>query len=226
MTYKETRSAYENCEKEIFFGVGEYNIPELRSVDVDLSDLKCIGFNYAMGERKRADKIVHFYLDDYQFMRVWREADKYVPIMRQFKAVLTPDFSMYTNFPKAVQIFNRYRSQWLGAYWQERGVTVIPTICWSDKSSFEWCFDGIPTRSTISVSTVGCFNSARSRAAWKLGYDECINRLEPKKILLYGTPYEETQVDTNMPVEIVYVSNANTDRFRAIDMEKKKNGKD
>lgn len=220
--YRNTRSAFENCEKQIFSRVGEFNIPQLAPVDVDMGNTKCIGFNFAKSEKHPEDKICHFYLDDYQFMRVWRDPDRYIPMLRRFKAVLTPDFSMYTDFPKAVQIFNRYRSQWLGAYWQSNGITVIPTICWSDEDSFEWCFDGIPKNSIISVSTVGCFSSKVSKVAWKRGYDECIKRLQPQKILLYGTAYEETEVDTNAPVEIVYVSNSNTDRFRVYSTVKRK----
>lgn len=65
MKYQETRSAYLNCEKRIFDGVGEFGFPSLDPVEVDLEDPKIIGFNYALGEKHPEDKIVHFYLDDY-----------------------------------------------------------------------------------------------------------------------------------------------------------------
>ena len=62
-------------------------------------------------------------------------------MFRRFRFVCTPDFSMYTDFPLALQINSHYRKHWLGAYWQSKGITVIPTIFWSDERSFEWCFD-------------------------------------------------------------------------------------
>lgn len=40
---------------------------------------KCewIGFNYAASTARRAGKGVHFFLDDYQFERVWNNPDRY-----------------------------------------------------------------------------------------------------------------------------------------------------
>ena len=144
MNYREKRGAYLNCEKRIFSGTGPFDFPMIDPVEVDVEDTEVIGFNYAIGCKHPEDKICHFYLDDYQFERVWNDPDRYVPILKRFKAVLAPDFSLYTDFPRAVQIFNHYRKMWCAAYWQERGINVIPTICWSTPDSFEWCFDGIP----------------------------------------------------------------------------------
>ena len=48
--YKATRNAYCNCEKRIYPGVGQYNIPEILPQDVDLTDAEVLGFNYAKGE--------------------------------------------------------------------------------------------------------------------------------------------------------------------------------
>lgn len=87
---------------------------------------------------------MHFFLDDCQFNRCWNNPDRYVEILKRFKCVLSSDFSLFTDFPKALQIYNHYRKHWLGAYWQMHGIEVIPTLCWSDEESFAWCFDGEP----------------------------------------------------------------------------------
>lgn len=213
MNYRNTRS-YLNCEKRIFDGTGEFDFPQLKPIDIDFDGLQCTGFNYAIGEKHPEDKILHFYVDDYQFIRVWRDADKYISILQKFKAVLTPDFSLYTDFPKAVQIFNHYRKQWLGAYWQENGITVIPTLCWSDESSFDWCFDGIPKNSIVSVSTVGGFKNEETKAAWLKGYKKCVEVLEPSKILLFGNKWKETELEYNRPIEIIVMENNQIKRFR------------
>ena len=117
--YRQQRN-YENLNKAIFDGVGEFGIPEIRPVhDVDVAHW--ISFNYAKGCEESEEHGVHFFIDDYQFMRTWTNPDTYMKMMRKFKAVLTPDFSTYTDFPKAVQIWNHYRKHWIGAYWQATG---------------------------------------------------------------------------------------------------------
>ena len=193
MNYREKRGAYLNCEKRIFPGTGPFDFPAMKPTDVDIEGSKIIGFNYAIGEKHPEDKVCHFYVDDYQFERVWNDPDRYVPTMKKFKAVFSPDFSMYTDFPKAVQIFNHYRKMWCSAYWQEHGATVIPTICWSDEASFEWCFDGIPKHSLVCISTIGGFgnHSEHNKAAWLAGYEKCLEVLEPSKIILFGKHFPE-----------------------------------
>ena len=127
---------YENAQRMLFEGAGQYDIPEIEPTQFDNADF--IGFNYAKSAKNCKDKAVHFFLDDYQFARVWTDPDRYIPVLQRFKYVLTPDFSLYTDFPKPLQIYNHYRKHWLGAYWQMHGINVIPTICWSDQDSFEW----------------------------------------------------------------------------------------
>lgn len=205
MNYREKRGAYLNCEKRMFDGVRQFEMPELEPVKVDLTDPKVIGFNYAIGERHPEDKIVHFFLDDYQFERVWNDPDRYLPVLNKFRAVLAPDFSMYTDFPFPVQLFNQYRRQWCGAYWQENGITVIPTICWSTEDSFSWCFDGIPKRSLVCISTVGGFHSKAAKEAWLNGYEKCLEVLDPSEILLFGKKFPGIMF--NGPMTVVDNSN-------------------
>lgn len=200
MNYRETKNAYLNCEKKIFPGFGSFDTPEIKPVQVDVENTDLLGFNYAIGCKHPEDKICHFYLDDYQFERVWNDPDRYVPILKRFKAVLSPDFSMYADFPMAVQIFNQYRRQWCGAYWQENGINVIPTVCWSTPDSFGWCFDGIPENSLVCISTVGGFSSRQSKEAWLKGYHKALEVLHPSKILLFGKCFPEIEFDGPMVV--------------------------
>lgn len=48
-----------------------------------------------------------------------------IPMLQQFRYVLIPDFSLYTDFPKALQIWNHYRKYWIGAYMQLYGIDVF-----------------------------------------------------------------------------------------------------
>lgn len=180
---------YENVQRMLFDGVGQYDIPEIEPTQFDNAEF--IGFNYAKSAKNCEDKAVHFFLDDYQFNRVWTDPDRYFPMLQKFKYVLTPDFSLYTDFPKSLQIYNHYRKHWLGAYWQIHGINVIPTICWSDRDSFEWCFDGEPTQSVVTVSSVGTQNSVEKKRRFLDGYFEMVERLEPELIIFYGIVPEE-----------------------------------
>lgn len=181
--YKQQRN-YENIQKALYHGVGDYQIPQIQPVQYN--GCEWIGFNYASSATMREHKGVHFYLDDYQFIRLWTNVDNYIPMLKQFKYVMAPDFSLFTDFPKALQIYNHYRKHWLAAYLQANDVRVIPTICWSDEQSFDWCFDGEPTHSVVSVSSVGTRQKKGAYDLFLAGYREMVRRLKPQQIIFYG----------------------------------------
>ena len=184
-----TQRNYENVQRMLFNGIGEYDIPQIESIQFNNAEF--IGFNYARNAKEPENRAVHFFLDDYQFTRVWTEPDRYIPMLQRFKYVLTPDFSLYTDFPKPLQIYNHYRKHWIGAYWQMYGINVIPTICWSDQKSFEWCFDGEPTQSVVAVSSVGTQNNKEKKRCFLDGYHEMVERLQPTQIIFYGRVPDE-----------------------------------
>lgn len=188
-SYRATRN-YENMQRARFRGVGEYGIPVLppvKSCDVE----NWISFNYVKGCDDPEDHGVHFFIDDYQFERVWKQPDVYTSMLKRFQAVCAPDFSLYADFPKALQLYNHYRKHWCGAYWRAHGVTVIPTVCWADRESYSWCFDGDPRGSVVAVGSVGTQNSPEARKLFIQGYKEMLRRLQPTKIIFYGMVPDE-----------------------------------
>ena len=189
MNSSRSRRNYENLERRIFEGVGQYGIPQIQPTQFEKCDF--IGFNYAKSCKDRADKGVHFFVDDYQFNRLWTNIDGYLEMLSQFKCVMSPDFSTYTDFPKAIQIYNNYRKHWVGAYLQEYGINVIPTISWSTKDSFDWCFDGEPQGGCVAVSSQGCIASKEKRKLFMDGYCEMVARLQPETIIFYGQVPDE-----------------------------------
>ena len=155
----------------VFDCEGLYDTPKLAPVHLD-EKIDWIGFNCAATNRKRNTHGVHFFMDDYNFERTWHDPRRYALLLSEFKAVMTPDFSLFTDYPRAVQIYNHYRKHLIGAYWQSMGIAVIPSICWSDHNSFDWCFDGEPVGGCVAVSSVG--------------YNEMLKRLQPEKIIFFG----------------------------------------
>lgn len=174
-----------NLELGLFSLDGPFGIPKL--VPAHLNDrIQWISFNCVMSDRQREAHGVHFFIDDYLFQRAWNDPCRYAHLLSGYQAVMTPDFSMFTDYPVAVQIYNHWRKHQLGAYWQSLGLTVIPSICWSDHDSYAWCFDGEPVGGTVSVSSVGTQKNPLARALFMDGYAEMLRRLEPEKIIFFG----------------------------------------
>lgn len=111
---------------------------------------------------------------------------RYIPMLSRFTAVCAPDFSTYTDMPLAMQIYNHYRKHWLSAYWQAHGLTVYPTISWSDESSYDWCFDGEPVGGIVAISSVGTQNNKEAKRLFFKGYEEMTKRLNPTCVIFYG----------------------------------------
>lgn len=206
--YKAQRN-YENLQKAMFPGVGDYGIPALLpeySCDVE----NWISFNYVRGCENPEEHGVHFFVDDYQFDRVWKNPDAYLDKLSRFQAVCTPDFSPYADFPKAIQLYNHYRKHWLGAYWQSHGIKVIPTITWSDPSTLEWCFDGEPVGSVVAMSSVGMFKTAEYKEWLLVGYKAMMRKLHPIRIIWKGIIPDELDDDR----DIIHQIPSFTDKWR------------
>ena len=183
--YKYSRN-WENAEKAIFVGEGKYDIPFIEPESYH--NVEWIGFNKAKATQNKSNKGIHFFLDDYQFIRLWKNVDRYIDMLKEYDFVMSPDFSTYSDFPIAMQIYNHYRKHWVGAYLQQHGVHVIPTISWSTPDSFEWCFDGEPYNSVVAVSSVGC---SKTMDKFIKGYNAMIDKLNPTKIIFYGNIPDE-----------------------------------
>ena len=112
----------ENIKRWNFLSKNKWNIPTIKGIDEFDEKVQFIGFNYAKTceKQQKTDFGVHFFLDDYQFNRLWNRPDKYIPLLSKFKYVLSPDFSMYTDYPKAMQMWKHYQKHWLGAYLESR----------------------------------------------------------------------------------------------------------
>ena len=170
-----------------FIGVGKYDIPPIAPV-YDLPPIKeWIGFNYVLSDKDPEGKAVHFFLDDYQFERIWKEPERYAEKLKQYVCVASPDFSPYADMPLVCQLYNHYRKHWVGAFLQSNGVTVIPTIRASaDDRSLEWYLDGEPCGGIVLISTMW----QKTFESMERAYNGMLETLKPKKIFVYGKEME------------------------------------
>jgi len=142
-------------------------------------------------EQSLAEGAVHFFLQDYRFETVWSRPWKALTALRSYRTLLTPDFSLYRDWPPTLQLWNSYRSRWCGCFWRGQGFQVIPTVSWSNAGSYDHCFLGLPRHSLLAVGTVGVdVADPLSRQLFLNGFQEMVRRLAPSRVLCYGRPPE------------------------------------
>lgn len=89
-----------------FNGVGKFDIPEIPKSnfsDDTLENLLLIGFDKINTDQSNYERMVHFFLYDYKFENIWKKPDEYVEKLKKYKAILSPDFSMYIEMNKTLQ---------------------------------------------------------------------------------------------------------------------------
>jgi hypothetical protein len=134
---------------------------------------------------------VHFFLDDYRFETVWSKPERGLSRCRTVGAALTPDFSLWSNMPRVMQLWQVYRSRWCGAWLLHHGVTVVPTVSWSTPDTYPFAFAGITPGSVVAVSTVGTRRDPEARQLFADGFTAMVDRLRPLTVLVYGSPPTE-----------------------------------
>ncbi len=169
----------------------------------ELQDLRLLGFDQIKrDEGRHKNRMVHFFLYDYKFEKIWDNPAPFVDLLRPYCAVLTPDFSMYTEMPPALQLYNTFRNRWCGAHLAEQGLRVVPTVSWGTEESFDFCFAGIEKGSIVAVSTYmfqAHGNHADQKELFMNGYRELLRRIEPEYVICYNEPFPE------MEGNIIYV---------------------
>jgi Domain of unknown function (DUF4417) len=179
--------------------VNQYGIPQLEpGPDEPPSMLTAWHDPGGRAEAAKAGGALHFFLDDYRFEMTWNRPDRALERVRQVGAALTPDYSLWREMPLAVQLWQVYRARWVGAYWQYCGIRVWPTVSWSTPESYGFCFEGLPEGAPVAVSTVGV-KDAEGRDLFRAGLTELINRVNPSRLLVYGTTQLEL-TQTGIPV--------------------------
>ena len=169
---------------------GQWGIPLIKKQKIDLSDIRLISCSDTRSNDNDANKKagVHFFVDDYRFESIYRNPEKSLRKYSQYAFLLTPDYSTYSDMNQWRQLESVAHSRWCGAYWQSKGLNVIPTVSWSTPRSYSFCFDGIEHGGTVAVGMIGCKHEKRD---FMRGYNEMLERLNPENIIVFGKPFSE-----------------------------------
>lgn len=173
-----------------FQTVGKWGIPLIKKQEICIDDIKLVACSDTRGNDNEVNKQkgVHFFVDDYRFEGIYQNPERTLSRYSQYKFLLTPDFSTYAEMDLWRQLKSVAKNRWVGAYWQSKGLTVIPTISWSTARSFEFCFDGVEQESTVAIGMIGCKQSKR---AFMRGYNEMLEHIKPKSIIVFGNLFSE-----------------------------------
>ena len=172
-----------------FKTVGKYNMPLIKKQKIDLDKIDL--WNYTktkVDDTENKDKTIHFFTYDWLFDSVYDRPEKAMEKLDQYYALLTPEFSLYWDMPKALQIYNTFKNRWCGAYWQKMGKIVIPTICCAGDDSYDFCFDGIEEGSVVAVST---YCREDYKFEFMKSYNKMLDVIKPSAIVCYGIPFSE-----------------------------------
>lgn len=170
--------------------LGKWDIPAVKKQEVDLTNLRLIACSDTRIDETEQNRLcgVHFFVDDYRFRNIYNNPEKSLEKFSQYAFLLTPDFSTYADMNQWRQLESVAHSRWCGAFWQSKGLIVIPTVTWSTPSSYQYCYDGIEEGSIVAIGMIGCKNN---KTAFLRGYNEMLDRIHPKAIICFGKPFPE-----------------------------------
>lgn len=175
-----------------FQTTGKWNIPLVKAQEIVCDNLSLISFSDIRTNDTEYNKRkgVHFFIDDYRFETLFDKPERSFDRLAQYSFLLTPDYSLYADMPLWRQLENVAKNRWVGAYWQSKGLTVVPTISWSTPRSYEFCFEGVEKGGTVAVGMIGC---KRNKIEFMRGFDAMLDSIAPNKIIVLGSPFPEMQ---------------------------------
>ena len=173
--------------RHIFASDNLFDIPTLALVTADDRPAWLVPY----GRRVRnpndaAQSGLHFFgsLDS---ETVWQRPDHTLTGIARYGWVIPPDFGFDRTMPQSEQLWCVYRSRWMGAWWQQHGLRVIPSIFWGNTASFAFAFCGIPTDSVIALDTTAYDqDDPKALHAFDAGFVALCDQLRPRHILCYG----------------------------------------
>lgn len=144
------------------------------------------------------NEAIGFYEKDINFAEVLRSPQDYIDYFGRFKALISPDCSLYRDAPLAVQLTNVYRNRAIGSYYQRRGQYVIPQIRWGNEYTYttkyfpeKIAFLGVEKHSIVAIGTYGCFDGRENKYYFSAGLEAMMETLEPQIVLVYGSMPEK-----------------------------------
>ena len=161
-----------------------WDMPKLVAVDTHPTAL--VPFSVAMAESWHDfECFVHFFEDDFRFERMWNDPRKYLSKLSKFVGVVMPDFSTCIDFPKPLKMWNAYRNQLLGAWFQKQGPITLPNA--RHQPGCDWLIEALPLHSVICICGRALTKDVTERRRFVRDVKTTVDFLEPTAIVYYGS---------------------------------------
>lgn len=158
--------------------------------------------------------ILSFYAFDETFEKWWWYPEKYTAkaINAGIKYAVCPNFTASALEPHALNLQAIFKSRWLGRYFQEAGMKVIPDISWP-RGDLEFLekqvLGGIPTPVPMIVSQRQTFDHSAGPDYVKSladGYRMVCDKLKPDTYIIYSsTKVFEWMRTLKLPTKLVHI---------------------
>ena len=164
----------------------KHKVPMLRSAEVELASARLVAYDKRRQSADAADTIVHFYISDERFKRTLEDPTGCADDLAKFRAVIGPDFSPYSTHQAELRYSSIWYAKAVTAYWQYRGLRVMPNVRWTSHGDIFVVVDGLPSGSTLSVSTLGVTKSKEQISLFRRGLEQLVTSAEPKRLIVHG----------------------------------------
>jgi hypothetical protein len=165
-----------------------------------------------------------FYTEDFRFEDAYRDGATFAEYLQQLDpvAVLTPDFSTYSDWPTILRMYSLYRSRWCGRFWGSLGFKIIPSIQYlgSDTLTNEYALSTLPDQ--IPILSIQC---RKSDTEGIISFVKLITAIiKPEIFLLYGGLEKQKYIHGYLPyqkkIEYRYLGQYNEQRRKLLRKKK------
>ena len=138
----------------------------------------------------REGGVLGFFTEDYRFNNCYDFASEFLEevLVEDWTALCLPDYSLYDTYPFPMKLWNLYRSRWVGRYWQEAGLYVIPIIqAFLATQDLEMEYDIILASLPRKVPMAACqMRGMSDYKAFCQILNDAIDILEMETLIIYG----------------------------------------
>jgi ParB-like chromosome segregation protein Spo0J len=172
-------------------------------------------YNYSLGGLKGLPmdrSILCFYTYDERFEGWWETPAWYTArvLSKGIRVAVVPDFSFYYTTPRVMHLWNVYRAQWLGRFFQEAGMKVIPRLQFDymDPNSLEIALRGIPRGCPVLATSQQNPEKPEHEKLIARHLQDALDEIKPKQLLYYsGNPGRRAMQQVKYKGETVYLMN-------------------
>lgn len=156
--------------------------------------------------------IFSFFAHDEDINAFWKApAYRTGQLIRAFKVsmVIVPDFSLWQHFPKVLKQGSIYRAHWMGRYFQEAGLNLIPRLEFFDEESKPFSMAGVPVGAPVLATQFHTTMDDDSIVRHQKNLELAINLLQPKELLVYVSEKGKRVVEgANLSCQVVMLETA------------------